>query len=371
MNLETCWAVILKLTVGSSFYVLTRMIMKFCGPPSYGFDYIDAADKYTNKYCPIGETAFGKGVFIMTVGWTAMTPALIYFYLFRKPKAQIKSYGGRSVALVAIPSALDMVSTVMSVFGAPWISLSLAFIFKGARVVFSALLTVIILKRRLYAHHWTGVVLCIAGLVVAASSQLFSEPSTFVGVLLVLGSEMFKGMRIVVEEKFMKDNHLDPCFLVGIEGLYGSLIFSITLIVVWLGIGGSDGGSFENLGDTLFRISNSPGLIALFCIYPVITCVTSVVSAVVTRNLSAVHNGLISVLRVGILWVVELVLFYSLSDSLFGKQLGEPWTRYSALKLVGFLIVLFSTLLYDEDIRIPRIFKYDHKAGESIGLEVK
>ena len=361
MNWVTCWAVILKLTIGSSFYVFTRMIMKFCGEPSYGIDFIGAADKYTNKYCPIGETAFGKGVFVMTVGWTAMSPALIYFYMVRKRHSDAKSYSSKAVALVAVPSALDMISTVMSVFGSPWISLSLAFIFKGARVVFSALLTVLLLKRRLYAYHWTGVVLCIAGLIVAASSQLFSEPSTFVGVLLVLGSEMFKGMRIVVEERFMKTNKLDPCFLVGIEGLYGSLVFTVTLLVVWLAIGGSDGGSFENLQDTIFRISNSAGLIALFCVYPIITCITSVVSAVVTKNLSAVHNGLISVLRVGILWVIELILFYTLAGNPFGKQLGEPWTRYSILKLVGFLIVLFSTLLYDEDIRLPQIFKYDHQ----------
>ena len=334
--------------------------MKFCSEPSYGIDYIDAADKYTNKFCPIGETAFGKGVFVMTVGWTAMSPALLYFYIFRRRKVDRSSYGARSVALVAIPSSLDMVSTVMSVFGSPWISLSLAFIFKGARVVFSAILTVLVLRRRLYAYHWTGVILCIVGLVVAASSQLFSEPSSLVGVILVLGSEMFKGMRIVVEEKFMKTNRMDPCFLVGIEGLYGSVVFTTTLMVVWLGIGGSDGGSFENLEDTIFRISNSSGLIALFCIYPFITCVTSVVSAVVTKNLSAVHNGLISVLRVGILWVIELIIFYSLAGSPFGKMLGEPWTKYSALKLVGFLIVLFSTLLYDEDIRLPRIFRYDH-----------
>ena len=345
--------------------------MKHCGQPFYEIDYIAAAGDYRNKHCPIGETVFDKGVFVMTVGWTAMSPALVYFYLFRRKTVHRSSFSGKAVGLVAIPSGLDMISTVMSVFGSPWISLSLAFIFKGARVVFSALLTVILLKRRLYAFHWTGVILCVAGLVVAASSQLFFEPSSFVGVLLVLGSEMFRGMRIVVEERLMKQDKLDPCFLVGIEGLYGSLVFSVTLLIVWLAVGGSDGGSFENLEDTIFRISNSGGLVALFCLFPLVTCITSVVSAVVTKNLSAVHNGLISVLRVGILWVIELILFYALAGNPFGKLLGEPWTRYSVLKLVGFLIVLFSTLLYDEDIRLPRIFKYDqqHKAVENEGSE--
>jgi drug/metabolite transporter (DMT)-like permease len=367
MNWETVWAVVLKLIVGSSFYIFTRMIMKTCGQPSYGFDYAAASGEYQNKDCPLGETAFGKGVFIMTVGWTAMSPALIYFYIYQRKSADPSSYGRKAVTMVAVPSALDMVSTALSTFGTHWISLSLAFIFKGGRVVFAAMLTVLMLKRRLYAHHWTAVALCVVGLVVAASSQLFVQPSSAQGVFLVLGSELFKGLRVVVEERLMKDKKFNPAFLVGIEGLYGTVVFTITLIVVWLGIRGTDGGSFENLPDTLSRISNSTTLIILFSLFPFITCITSVVSAIVTKNLSAVHNGLISVMRVGILWMVELVLYYTLSDQYLANQLGEPWTRYSALKLVGFVIVLFSTLLYDEDIKIPYLFKYDVK--ESVVVE--
>ena len=205
MNVETVWAVIIKLFVGSAFYIITRMIMKTCTTPSYEFDYIKAADNYKNKYCPVGETAFGKGIFVMTVGWAAMALALLYFYVFRKKSAPSSSYGRRAVMLVAVPSALDMVSTALSTFGSPWVSLSLAFIFKGGRVVFSAIFTVILLKRRLYPYHWASVCLCLLGLVVAASSQLFMYPSTFVGVLMIMGSELFKALRIVIEERLMKN----------------------------------------------------------------------------------------------------------------------------------------------------------------------
>lgn len=360
MRLETVVAVIVKLFVGSAFYITTRMIMKTCSTPSYGYDYVSAASDYKNKYCPVGETAFGKGIFVMTIGWMAMSLALVYFYVFQWPHASRSSCGRRAIMLVAVPSALDMISTALATFGAPWISLSLAFIFKGGRVVFSAILTVVLLKRRLYSYHWASVCLCMLGLLVAASSQLFMYPSTFVGVLLVLGSELFKALRIIMEERLMKDEAFEPTFIVGIEGMYGTLVFLTTLLLVWLCIRGSDGGSFENLQDTLIRAGESPTLISLLCVFPIITCVTSVTSAVVTRNLSAVHNGLISVIRVGILWMFELILFYAFADSSFGKQMGEAWTPYSSLKLVGFLIVLFSTLLYDEDIKIPCLFKYSH-----------
>ena len=359
MKVDTVWAVVCKLFIGSAFYVMSRMIMKTCSEPIGSFDYIGAAGEVKNKWCPIGETSFGKGIFLMTIGWAAMTPALVYFFAYQKRKAPASSYGLRAMALVAIPSATDMISTVLSTFGIHLLSLSLAFIFKGGRVVFSALLSLCILRRRLHGYHWLSIALCVIGLVIAASSQLLSEPSTASGVFLVLGSELFKGLRVVLEERLMKNESFEPTFLVGVEGLFGTVIFATTLFVVWLGVKGNDHGSFENLEDTLYRISHSETLTILFCLFPAITCITSVAGAVVTKNLSAVHNGLISVVRVGLLWLIELVLFYSIDSSL-GKQLGEPWNKYSWLKLTGFIVVVISTLIYDEDIKLRWFFNYDH-----------
>lgn len=365
MHFETFWAVVSKLVFGSAFYVIYRIIIKSCSNPTYDFDELEASKNYMNKYCPVGETAFGKGIFVMTIGWLSMVPSLLYFLIFRKAKSEPKSYGTRAMGLIAVPSAIDMVATALSTYGNPWISLSLAFIFKGGRVVFSAILTVSLLRRKLYMHHWVAVVTCIVGLIVAASSQLLMEPSACWGVVLVLGSELFKALRIVIEERLMKNDSFEPTFLVGIEGVYGSAVFTIALFVAWLGVSGSEGGSFENLPDTFSRIRESSLLIALFCILPPITCIMSITSAVVTRNLSAVHNGLISVVRIGVLWIFELVIYSSFKGSGFGKQIGEPWTQYSWLKLMGLLIVVFSTLLYDEDVKLPCIFKYSKDEEET------
>ena len=357
---ETVSAVVTKLLVGSCFYLLSRAIMKTCSEPLGSFDYIEAADHLKNKYCPVGETAFGKGVFLMTVGWLSMSPALLYFWFARKAKATQGSYGWHAAMLVALPSLTDMISTVLSTFGLPLISLSLAFIFKGARVVFSALLTVFFLRRKLYGYHWLSVCMCVLGLGIGASSQLLSEPSSFGGVVLVLGSEVFKSLRVILEERLMKSKSFEPTFLVGVEGLYGTFIFGVALIVVWLGVSGDDHGSFENLEDTFHRISESRTLLALLLIFPVVTCITSIASAVVTKNLSAVHNGFISVARVGILWIFELIMYYSLTGSPIGKQLGEPWNEYSWLKLIGFIVVFVSTLIYDEDLKLRCWFHYNH-----------
>lgn len=351
---ETVLAVFLKLVVGSTFAVFCRVILKACSTPSY-----DISPSDQGKYCSVGEVDFKKGVFLMTVGWLAMVPAILYFWICRRRKAEPSSYGSRAMLLAIIPSVFDMISTVLLTYGAIWVSMSLAFVFKGARVVFSAMLTVFFLKRRLYIHHWTSVVMCVAGLSIAASSQLMTQPSTVVGVFMVLGSEFFKSLRVVFEEKLMKSLCFEPTFLVGIQGIYGTIIFATTLIVVWLGVPGSDDGSFENLPDTLYRISQSSTLISLFCLFPFVTCVASIASVVVTKRLSAMHNAFISVARVGLIWSIELILFYT-SEANIGRKVGEPWTDYSWLKLGGFLVVVFSSLLFDEDIKIPCLFNYDH-----------
>jgi drug/metabolite transporter (DMT)-like permease len=363
-KLDTCLAIVTKLFIGSSFYLLSRMIMKAC---SHSMDESDGSlsgSHTQGKGCDVGESSFGKGVFLMTIGWGSMIPALLFFFFYRMKHVPQESYGWRAVSLVAVPSTADMTSTVLSTYGLPWTSLSLAFIFKGGRVVFSAFLTVLLLRRRLYGYHWLAVAMCMVGLTIAASSQLLSAPSSMLGILLVLGSELFKAFRVILEERLMKTHSFDPCFLVGIEGLFGTVIFTTTLIVVWLGIKGDDHGSFENLQDTIYRISHSDYLIALFCIFPPITCVVSIASAVVTQKFSAVINSFISVVRVGILWLCELAIYYSFTSSPIGKQLGEPWNKYSWLKLVGFLVVLVSTLIYDEDLKLRCWFKYDHLTPE-------
>ena len=56
----------------------------------------------------------------------------------------------------------------------------------------------------------------------AATTSLF-------GVILLLVSQCFTGCLFISEEVFLSGYYLDPFLVVGLEGMWGTLIFAILL----------------------------------------------------------------------------------------------------------------------------------------------
>jgi len=79
----------------------------------------------------------------------------------------------------------------------------------------------------------TGV--AIVGIVSVADSKAGpdgSGPSTTItGVLLLLLAQVFTGCQFISEEKLLSGYYLDPFLVVGLEGFWGSCIYSILLPV--------------------------------------------------------------------------------------------------------------------------------------------
>jgi hypothetical protein len=240
-------------------------------------------------------------------------------------------------------------------------ALSLAMIMKGAKVVFSAIFTVTFLKRKLMAFHWAAVGLCVGGLAVAGGSEYLNNSDNvstiLLGTAMMLGCECLKAFHIIFDEKMFKSNKCDVTFVVGLEGLYSCALLIPMVLLAWLAIPGSDGGSLENLADTFYRIGSSSTITGILCIYPLTVLIVTIAGAMVTKHLSGVHNALISVTRSILIWAVELIFFYCAPTHL-AEMYGHGWKEFTYLKLIGFVCVIVATLVYDEDIKIPCLFRY-------------
>ena len=107
-----------------------------------------------------------------------------------------------------------------------YIPTSLAQMMQGSIVFITAILSIIFLKRRLYRHHWTGLVLvvlgiCLVGLAVLLAKDDDDDQNTVVGIILMIGSILTQGSQFVVEEKLLGDYYLSPLRVVGWEGIWG------------------------------------------------------------------------------------------------------------------------------------------------------
>lgn len=364
MNIYAFWGVFLKLSVGSAYYFITKMITQTC---TYSIDYdADVSDPTVPKNkCSNGMSPFEKPIWISFIVFASMSLALIHFAMFRRRSADPATYNMRMVRLMFVPSILECVAFCMGIYAQIMMALSLAMLMKGAKVVFSALFTVTFLKRRQYAFHWFSVGLCLAGLAVAGASEYLNKSDTAVNILLgcclLLASECMKAFHVIYDEMMMKRNKCDILFVVGMEGVYSIILLTPMLFLAWLVIPGSQDGHLEDLPDTLFRIESSTMLKALFGVLPIIVVVLAIAGVMIIKYLTGVHNALISVSRSIVAWALELIFFYCAPGDL-GNMYGKPWGSFSALRLVGFVMVIVATLMYDEDIRIPAWFSYPSKA---------
>ena len=117
------------------------------------------------------------------------------------------------------------------------ISSSVTQMMRSSVVVFSALFALIFLKKKLYRHHVTSIVILVAGIFLGGLSQVLSSSKAVllkpIGFIIVLVAQLFRATAYVVEEKFLGDfDDVDPIYLVGAEGLWSLLIWCIVLPIL-------------------------------------------------------------------------------------------------------------------------------------------
>jgi drug/metabolite transporter (DMT)-like permease len=368
INIYAVVAVVVKLVLGSGNYFCQKMIASTCG---YAIDYdgtVHVDPKHKSK-CRNGETPFDKTFFLSTIVFISMCFSMVLFVFWRRRHTDPSSYTKRMVILMIIPSLFECVAFCLGTYAQILMALSLAMIMKGAKVVFSAIFTVTFLKRKLERFHWFAVGLCVAGLAVAGGSEYLNNSdkvgTILLGVAMMLSCECLKAFHIIFDEKMFKHNKCDVTFVVGMEGIYSCIILIPMTLLAWLAIPGSDSGSLENLEDTFHRIGDSATISGILCIYPITVLVVTIAGAMVTKHLSGVHNALISVARSILIWALELIFYYAAPKDL-ARMYGQPWGPFTYLKLIGFIFVIVATLIYDEDIKIPCLFKYPVKEEEAV-----
>src|SRR5689334_2688889 len=105
---------------------------------------------------------------------------------------------------------------------------------RGFILVVVAGYSIIFLKRKLFRHEGTAIVIIIIGCLFAGISSVLYDKSSkheapAYGIIFLLIGELFEGGVYVSEELFLKNIRIDPILAIGIEGLAGFLIYLILL----------------------------------------------------------------------------------------------------------------------------------------------
>jgi drug/metabolite transporter (DMT)-like permease len=273
-----------------------------------------------------------------------------------------------------IPACLDVLGSGLSGVSMLFISASVWQMLRGSMIVYTAILSVVFLNRRLQTQHVTGLLVASLGLsFVGVSAYLDSESSpslllqqavhlgtdsttlVIFGIGLTVLSQFCSAIQVVVEEYLLKTDGTEyacpsPARVVSYEGLWG---FTVMLIVLGLMqvIPGVDHGSYENSIDSIEKMSNSGTLLLLIIIYCVSIALFNQCGMTVSKNLSSLHRTLIDSLRALVVWGTQLVIYYTSGSTAYGLA----WTSYSWIQMAGFFLLVLGTLMYNEVVIIYRV----------------
>jgi len=274
--------------------------------------------------------------------------------------------------IFAIPTCCDLTASTLGNIALLWIPASIWQMMRGAIIIFSAILSMIFLRRRLNLHHWLGILVVVMGLFLVGLSGVYNasndttrrDPSLVsLGITLVVCAQVLSAAQMVIEEKLLKDKNYEPINVVFMEGFWGLVIMSLVALPILyitphaypavppydkLFDDGARDIYTENVLDAFSQMYNNPtfffeNLILLFSI-----AFYNFFGLALTTYLSAVHRTLIDACRTISVWGVQLIIYY-----LGLKSVGEEFTNFSFIQLGGFLLLVLGTLLYNEVLKLP------------------
>jgi drug/metabolite transporter (DMT)-like permease len=210
---------------------------------------------------------------------------------------------------LAIPSIFDLAATALCMIGLQYIDASIYQLLRGSGIIFVALMKQYVLKNQLYYFQWVGVGWNVVSVVLVGSTAILNEKSSglddaekkanaLLGVTLVMLGALVQAMQFVFEEKVMTmDIPSPPLLLIGMEGLWGTLLCLIVVYPLVYLLPGSDHGSYENPFNTYAMFVNSPNIQFAFLIYFFAIFGYNLFAVMVTFRLNSVWHAILDNFR--------------------------------------------------------------------------
>mmetsp|Transcript_9611 Transcript_9611/g.18249 ORF Transcript_9611/g.18249 Transcript_9611/m.18249 type:complete len:342 (-) Transcript_9611:25-1050(-) len=232
-----------------------------------------------------------------------------------------------------IPCCCDWLATAFVCMSLGFIAVSVMQMCRGSVVIFTCLLSQVILGRSQQKFHLFGVACVICGISLVSYSALGTSAKSHasVGIFCCIFAQIFQAFMYVYEEKIMSRYKVQPLQLVGWEGLWGLGVAAVVLPILYsLGLADTPGAIYQMQSSNILVISMVLGVlcVALF----------NFSGANVTQRSSAVARSTIKISSTILIWIVELAM---------------GWNTFSFAQLVGFILVAVGTLVYNRIIILP------------------
>nr|XP_006626035.1 PREDICTED: solute carrier family 35 member F6 [Lepisosteus oculatus] len=331
------------------------------------------ADTFSAQGCGGSPKHTFSHPFLQAVGmFLGELSCLALFYILvchdrRSPEPRMNANQSFNPLLFFPPAMCDMTATSIMYVALNMTSASSFQMLRGAVIIFTGLLSVAFLGRKLLASQWIGIVVTIAGLVVVGLADFVSGEKdeshklseVITGDLLIIMAQIIVSVQMVLEEKFVYKHDVHPLRAVGTEGFFGFVVLSLLLIPMYFIPVGNFGDNprqvLEDALDAFCQMGNQP-LIVLAIIGNIVSIAFFNFAGIsVTKEISATTRMVLDSLRTIVIWVVSLAV---------------GWEHFHGLQVLGFIILLTGAALYNGlhkplMARIPWCARFQERSAET------
>jgi len=295
---------------------------------------------------------FEKPLSTTLIMFLAMSFALPLHFFYQKffNSQERPKFDPKVLRILIIPASFDLLGTILSGIGLLYTTVSVFQLVRCTVIIITAFLKSCALNESLRKYMLRGVAINTLAMILVSSTTFFepqeSGRDSRIGVLFILLSCVVQGSQYVFEEKVMSTQSVPPLIVVGMEGVWGTVLMLAIAFPVAYWIPGNDKGCYENIFDSIEMARNSVQIqITLFAFF-VTVAFYNVFAIVVTNLLSSIWHAILDNFRPVSVWGTDLAIYYWFTNGKF----GEPWTKYSYLQLIGMCLLFFGTAVYNGSI---------------------
>lgn len=291
---------------------------------------------------------------------------ILYYYYNRRADGSVDNNvltkGSRifNPFILLVPALCDMFATSIMYIGLNMTYASSFQMLRGSVIVFTGMLSIGFLNRKLGIREWIGIGFVIAGLAFVGVSDILtmedtdiSANSVITGDLLIILAQIITAVQMVVEEKYLGEQDIPALQAIGWEGIFGFIGISIALIPLNYitappPFADNSRGTLEASAEALIEIGGSSQLLIAVIGISFSIAFFNFAGISVTKEMSATTRMILDSVRTILIWAFSLAF---------------QWQVFHYMQLIGFVILLIGMACYN-NIVIPQLVqKYRCRLG--------
>jgi drug/metabolite transporter (DMT)-like permease len=262
------------------------------------------------------------------------------------PSKLIKTLGK---FVFGLPALLDILSSTCLYIGVYLTAPSVFQMLSGCLVIFTAFFSMIFLKKKLFRHQIVGIFIIGLGICIVGFVSIFWQASIAddpkLGMAFLVVAHLIAGCQFIIEEKLLCYVIIHPMEVVGIEGLVGSLVY-ILLLIMFQYVPCEipeicTNGRVEDTMQATRSLMRDGAYMGLWVGNLVFIMLFNWTGVSVTKYASSLARATMDICRTVLMWVVSICI---------------GWEEFIWIELVGVILLLSGIAIYNEIVSLPCCF---------------